>query len=134
MFLVRRKPDHIARADFLDRTSLTLRPTKTRHNDQRLTEWMRMPGGASTPLERHACATHTCRFRFEQRINEHGPGEPIRWPFFGILRAFSFDLHLSLNTQPFFEGSSGRNMKDVVHIAVGGGDCLRRTAAVLTRA
>jgi hypothetical protein len=25
-------------------------------------------------------------------------------------------------------------MKDVVHIAVGGGDCLRRTAAVLTRA
>src|SRR5437764_9982901 len=31
------------------------------------------------------------------------------------------------------KGSSGRNMKDLLHVAVGGGDCLRRTAAALTR-
>src|SRR5438034_11731773 len=31
------------------------------------------------------------------------------------------------------EGSSGRNIKDLLHVAVGGGDCLRRTAAALTR-
>jgi hypothetical protein len=30
--------------------------------------------------------------------------------------------------------SSGRNIKDLLHIAVGGGRCLLRTAAVLTRA
>src|SRR5437868_1473150 len=29
--------------------------------------------------------------------------------------------------------SSGRNMKDLVHVAIGGGGCLLRTAAVLTR-
>src|SRR5436190_21782430 len=31
------------------------------------------------------------------------------------------------------EGSSGRNMKYLLHVAVGGGDCLRWTAAALTR-
>ena len=30
--------------------------------------------------------------------------------------------------------SSGRNMKDLIHVAVGGGGCLLRTVAVLTRA
>jgi len=46
MLLVRRKPDYIARPDFLDRSALALRPPNARRDDQRLTEWMRMPGGA----------------------------------------------------------------------------------------
>jgi hypothetical protein len=51
MLLVRRKPDHVARPDFLDRSALALRPPKARRDDQRLTERMSMPGGASTRLE-----------------------------------------------------------------------------------
>jgi len=63
MLFTGRKPDHIAWPDFLDRAASALRPTKTGRNDQRLTEWMRMPGGASTRLERDVCATHARRFR-----------------------------------------------------------------------
>ena len=63
MLFTGRKPDHITGPDFLDRAASALRPTKTGRNDQRLTEWMRMPGGASTRLERDVCATHARRFR-----------------------------------------------------------------------
>src|SRR6476659_7682389 len=61
MLLTGRKPDHIARANFLDRSAPTLRPPKTGRDDQRLTEWMRMPGSARTGLERDTCATNTRR-------------------------------------------------------------------------
>ena len=46
-----RKPDHIARPDFLNGPAPTLRPTATCRNDQRLTERVRMPCGAGTRLE-----------------------------------------------------------------------------------
>src|SRR6266550_2915922 len=82
MLLTRRNPGHIARPDFLDRTAPTLRPTKAGRDNQRLTEWMCMPGGASTRFKRDACATNTCRFGcLEQRVNAHPPGEPVRRPF-----------------------------------------------------
>src|SRR5437667_6608423 len=48
MLLVRRKPDNITWSDFFDRSAPTLRPSKPERDDQRLTERMRMPGGAST--------------------------------------------------------------------------------------
>src|ERR1700742_1596547 len=48
MLLVRRKPDHVAWPDFFDRSALALRPSQTRRDDQRLTQWMRMPSGACT--------------------------------------------------------------------------------------
>jgi hypothetical protein len=82
MLLVRRKPNHIAWPDFLDRAAATLRPAKTGRNDQRLTEWMCMPGGASTRPERDACTGHACRFgRLEQRVNSNPTRKPISWPF-----------------------------------------------------
>jgi len=61
MFFVRRKPDHVARPDFLDRSAFALRPSQTGCDDQGLTEWMRMPGSARTRLERDAGATNACR-------------------------------------------------------------------------
>jgi hypothetical protein len=39
------------------------RPSQTGYDDQRLTEWMRMPGSARTRLERDAGATNACRVR-----------------------------------------------------------------------
>src|SRR5947208_13892563 len=78
MLLVRRKPDHIARPDFFDRSAPTLRPSEAGRDDQRLTKWMCMPRSACTRLERDVCTTHTCRLRsFKQRINPHCPGKPV---------------------------------------------------------
>ena len=48
VLLARRKPDHIARPDFLDRSTLALRPTAAVGDDQRLAEWMRVPGSKVT--------------------------------------------------------------------------------------
>ena len=59
MLLTGREPDHIAWPNFLDRTAPTLRPSEAGRDDQRLTEWMRVPCGASTRLERDACAANT---------------------------------------------------------------------------
>src|SRR5438876_825274 len=102
MLLVRRKPDDIAWQDFLNRSAPTLRPPKPGRDDQPLTEWMSMPGGASTRLERDARAIHTCRSKtrrgefgcFEKWINPNRAGEPISWSFRGSLRTRSFYLHL----------------------------------------
>src|SRR5206468_4926333 len=95
MLLVRRKPDHITRPDFLNRPAPTLRPPNARRDDQRLTEWMRVPGGASTRIERDACATNTCRFGcLEQRVNPNCPGKIFGRSLSGTLRTRSFYLHL----------------------------------------
>ena len=81
MLFTRRKPDHIARPDFLDRAAPTLNPPKAGREDQRLTEWMCMPGGAGARLKRDACAGHACRIGcLEQRINLDGTRKPISWP------------------------------------------------------
>src|SRR5205823_1678171 len=94
MFFVRRKPYHIARPNFLDWAVPTLRPSKARRDDQRLTERMRMPCGAGTQLERDARATNTCRLGgFEQRINPNVTRKPIRWPLVRRLRSLSFNFH-----------------------------------------
>ena len=79
MFFVRRKPDHVARPDFLDRSAFALRPAQTGRDDQRLTEWMGMPCRAGAGLEGDAGAPSTCRVgRLEQRVDADGAGEIVR--------------------------------------------------------
>src|SRR6266404_3813715 len=99
VFFARRKPDHIARSNFFDRSAFALRPTKARRDDQRLTERMRMPGSAGTRFERDARATNTCRIRrLEQRINAHTAGKPISRSLARRLRSGSFYFHISFST------------------------------------
>src|SRR5207237_4656948 len=94
MFFFRLKPDHIAWPDFLYRAAPALNPPKAGHDDQRLTKWMCMPGGAGTRLERDARATNTCRFGgLEQRVNTNCAGKILRRTFAGILGTRSFYLH-----------------------------------------
>src|SRR5437773_4472799 len=101
MLFARRKPDHIARPDFLDRSTFALSPAESGGDDQRLTKWMRMPGRACARLERDVCATNTRRLRrLEQWIDSHIPREPIRRTFTGRLTSRSFDFHaFSINSQ-----------------------------------
>src|SRR3712207_7303373 len=46
VLLARRKPDHVARADFLDRPALALRPPAPADDDERLPERVGVPRGA----------------------------------------------------------------------------------------
>src|SRR3989449_11475522 len=50
----RRKPDHIAGTNLLNRTALALHPTNARSDNERLTTRMRVPRGARARLERNA--------------------------------------------------------------------------------
>jgi hypothetical protein len=43
MLLTRRYSDHVARPNFLNRTSPALCPSASRRHDQRLTKWVRVP-------------------------------------------------------------------------------------------
>src|SRR5207247_5267154 len=111
MLLTWHKPDYIAWAEFFDWAAATLSSPKSGRNDQRLTEWMCMPGRAGPRLERDACASNTCRFGcLEQRFNAHGAGKIFGRPFDGFwwpltCRAValcvggSLDFHTSLNSQ-----------------------------------
>ena len=56
VFLSRRKPDHVTRSNFLNRTFPALSPAAAGGDDQRLTERMRMPGRARAGLERPVLA------------------------------------------------------------------------------
>src|SRR4029079_8614829 len=78
MFLAGRKPDDVARPDFLHRTVPALRPAAAGRNDQCLAERMGMPGGARSWLECNAGADDTRRIgRLEQRIDANRSGEIV---------------------------------------------------------
>jgi len=49
MFLARREPDNVARQDLLNPPALALRKPAACRHDQRVTERMRVPGGARAP-------------------------------------------------------------------------------------
>ena len=61
MLFTGRKPRDITWPDFLDRPAFALHPSEAKRDDQRLTERMRMPGGAGARLEGDACTGHPCR-------------------------------------------------------------------------
>src|SRR5665213_1097346 len=79
MSMARRAPNHVARADLDDGFALALRPSAASRDDERLTERMRVPGGACARFESHARARDTGRLRRRiQGINPDGAGEEIR--------------------------------------------------------
>src|SRR2546423_11675329 len=64
-----RKPDHIAGANLLDWTACALHPATACGHDKSLSQWMSVPSGPRTRLERHASALNKRRIRrLEERI------------------------------------------------------------------
>ena len=61
MLLARRKPDHVARTDFFNRSSPALRPAATGGDDEGLTQRVGVPGGASAGLEGDGGGRGACR-------------------------------------------------------------------------
>src|ERR1017187_1821411 len=52
VLLTRRKPDHVAGPDVLDRPAPALRAPRATGHDQRLAEWMRVPRGSRSEERR----------------------------------------------------------------------------------
>lgn len=48
VFDTRREPDHVTRTNLLNRAVLLLHPAATKRNDERLSEWVRMPDSAGS--------------------------------------------------------------------------------------
>jgi len=61
VFLTGRTPDHVARMNFLDRTSPALYDAAAGRHDQRLPEWMNVPRCTSARLECDADTERACR-------------------------------------------------------------------------
>src|SRR4029079_10819862 len=85
----------VAGPDFLDGTALALSPTTAGGDDQRLTERVRVPGGAGPRLECDAGSSNTRRVGgIEQPVDPDGAGKIILRTLFGRARADSFDVHV----------------------------------------
>jgi hypothetical protein len=94
MLFARRKPDDIARPDFLDRTAPALRPPDARSDDRRLPERMGMPRGAGTRFESDTGASTASGLRrLEKRVDADIAGEIVRWPFARKLKRISESLN-----------------------------------------
>src|SRR2546423_9115353 len=94
VLLTGRKPDDIARPDFLDGPTPMLRPAAAGRHNQCLTEWMSVPCGPCARFERDAGASAACGFGYlEQGVNADAAGEIFRRTFSGGPRAASFDFH-----------------------------------------
>jgi hypothetical protein len=86
MLLVGREPNDVTWSDLLDRPTLTLNPATAGRDDQGLTQWMCVPCGAGTWLERDAGTGNPGWFRRrEQAINAHPAGKIIFRAFAGWL-------------------------------------------------
>src|ERR1039458_327183 len=94
MLLSRCKPDDIAGPDLLDWAAPALRATTARHDNQSLTERVRMPCGASAGLEGNTGANNTRGVtRLKQRIDLDRARKVLRWSLARRLGAVWFDLH-----------------------------------------
>ena len=87
MLFARRKPNDVARPDFLDGTAPMLRPTEPGRDNQCLTEGMGMPCGAGAGLERDARAANARGLSgLEERVDTNRSGEVFRRPLAGELK------------------------------------------------
>ena len=76
------KPDHIARMNLFDRSTFALCPTTSGSYDERLSERMRVPCGASTGFKSHLRSAHSCWSRgCKQRVDAYRAREPVRGSF-----------------------------------------------------
>src|SRR3954469_16384332 len=82
MFFARRKPDDVAGANFFDGTAFALGPTEAGDDDQRLAEWMGVPGGPGARLEGDAGSSGAGRRAWlEEWIDANCAREPISRAF-----------------------------------------------------
>jgi len=94
MLLSRRKPNHIARVNLLNRTALPLNPATARSHNQSLPQRMRMPRSTRSRFERNAGSTNERRIRrLKERVNPNCSGKPLCRTFARRLRTAAFDLH-----------------------------------------
>ena len=86
VFFAGRKPDDVARPNFLDGSAQALSPTTAGGNDESLTERMGMPSGTGARFEGDAGTRNKSGIgRLKERIDPHRAGEPVGRTFCGWL-------------------------------------------------
>ena len=81
VLLAGRKPDHVARPNFLDRAALALCPATPSGDDESLAERMGVPCGPRAGLKRSAGVLNPCRIGcLKKRIDPHRASEPLCRP------------------------------------------------------
>jgi len=94
MLFAWRKPDNIAGLDFFHEPALTLNPSDTGGNDERLTKRVGVPGGARAGFKGNVCA---CGSRgsvgLEQHFDANATCKSVRRAFRRLPGAVSFDFH-----------------------------------------
>jgi len=86
MLLPRRKPDHVSRMNFLDWTPPALDATTAIRHNQRLAQWVGVPCGPSTGLERDTGTSHAGRMGcIEEGVNAYTAGKVLGRSFAGRL-------------------------------------------------
>jgi hypothetical protein len=73
------EPDDVSRSHLFDWTAVALYASEARGNDERLSERMRVPGGASSGFECDVSSGNERRIRSgEKWVDANGSGEPVR--------------------------------------------------------
>src|SRR5271165_7582866 len=108
VLLTWRKPNHITRSDFLDRSTPTLCPAATGCHHQGLSQRMGVPSCTRGGLEGNARPQNTrWRGRIEERVNAHRTGKILCRSLAGRLRTASFDFPFGVSLLiPWFERSA----------------------------
>jgi hypothetical protein len=76
------EPHDVTGANFFDRSTIPLHASTTSRDDQRLAEWMCMPGGPGAWLKGHHRAADAggC-LSLKRRVDPHGTRKPLRGTF-----------------------------------------------------
>jgi hypothetical protein len=73
------EPDNVPWTNLLHLSAFALDPSATRDDNQRLTEWMRVPGSARARLKSHNRASDArWGLTLKHGIDPHCPSEPTR--------------------------------------------------------
>src|SRR6266487_2352249 len=106
--------------DLFDGTSPALHEPAPGRHDERLTQWMGMPGRAGAGLERDPRTFRAPRrVCLEQRLDAHLADEPFRWSLARRSRAHSLNVHV-LHLLPLLDSGSKAGAVDhepVSHVA-----------------
>src|SRR5262249_38611588 len=113
MLFVRRDPHDVAGFDLAHFAAPALHPARSRNHEQRLSERMRMPGGAGAGLEAHQARAHARRRRrLDDRLLPYGASEAVGGRAAGWPRTAIIDIHdvvfpfaLARGNAPPFNGS-----------------------------
>src|SRR5262249_36503946 len=129
-----RDPDRVAGADFAQRSTPQLHPSRTRYHVQGLSKRVGMPGGAGLGLEPDPGTADPCRRRrVDDGLLPHRPGEAVRRHPARGHGAQRFDVHGSISFRWLGAGPSTERRPLEARAAPGPGEWTARRVSLAMR-